>query len=112
MIHTQLITPTSYIKSDEKMRQKTNLESGAAREYVLDKMALWWLPEQIASRAWNDNGSERKHQRSAVTVFPKDTSFASISDEELQFIVELINNRPKKRLNYLTPFMVLELFFS
>ena len=44
--------------------------------------------------------------------FPKGTSFSNISDDDLQFIVELINNRPRKRLNYLTPFEVLKKFFS
>ena len=44
--------------------------------------------------------------------FPKGTSFADISDDDLQNIVELINNRPRKRLNFLTPFEVLKKFFS
>ena len=44
--------------------------------------------------------------------FPKGTSFAGISDDDLQIIVDLINNRPRKRLNYLTPFEVLKKFFS
>ena len=44
--------------------------------------------------------------------FPKGTSFAGISDDDLQLIVDLINNRPRKSLNYLTPFEVLKKFFS
>ena len=44
--------------------------------------------------------------------FPKGTSFAGISDDDLQLIVDLINNRPRKRLNYLTPFEVINKFFS
>lgn len=44
--------------------------------------------------------------------FPKGTSFADISDEYLQHIVQLINNRPRKRLNFLTTFEVLKKFFS
>lgn len=44
--------------------------------------------------------------------FPKGTSFADISDDYLQNIVELINNRPRKRLNYLSPYEVLKKFFS
>ena len=43
--------------------------------------------------------------------FPKGTSFADISDDDLQLIVDMINNRPRKRLNYLTPFEVLKKFF-
>ena len=44
--------------------------------------------------------------------FPKGTSFANISNDDLQIIVDMINNRPRKRLNYLTPFEVLKKFFS
>ncbi len=44
--------------------------------------------------------------------FPKGTSFANISNDDLQIIVDMINNRPRKRLNYLTPFEALKKFFS
>ncbi|MCI5669313.1 MAG: IS30 family transposase, partial [Oscillospiraceae bacterium] len=43
--------------------------------------------------------------------FPKGTSFANISNDDLQIIVDMINNRPRKRLNFLTPFEVLKKFF-
>ena len=52
----------------------------------------------------NTNGLHRQ-------FFPKGTSFADISDDDLQNIVDMINNRPRKRLNYLTPFEVLKKFF-
>ena len=38
--------------------------------------------------------------------------FADISDDDLKLVVDMINNRPRKRLNYLTPFEVLKKFFS
>ena len=43
---------------------------------------------------------------------PKGTSFADISDNDLQRIVDLINNRPRKRLGFRTPLEVLKKFFS
>ena len=43
--------------------------------------------------------------------FPKSTSFSHISNDDLQFVVNLINNRPRKRLGFLTPFEVLKKFF-
>lgn len=43
--------------------------------------------------------------------FPKGTSFANVSDDDLQHVVDLINNRPRKRLNFLTPFEVLQKLF-
>lgn len=39
--------------------------------------------------------------------FPKRTSFENITDEKLAYVVDLINNRPRKRLGYRTP---LEIF--
>lgn len=38
--------------------------------------------------------------------FPKKTSFASITPEELQRVVDLINNRPRKRLAWSSPAQV------
>lgn len=35
--------------------------------------------------------------------FPKRTPFAKITQKQLDKVVHLINNRPRKRLNYLTP---------
>lgn len=43
--------------------------------------------------------------------FPKGTSFADISDDVLQLVVTLINNRPRKCLNYRATFEVLKKFF-
>jgi IS30 family transposase len=35
--------------------------------------------------------------------FPKKTDFAKITDQELQAVEDNLNNRPRKRLNWLTP---------
>lgn len=35
--------------------------------------------------------------------FPKKSAFANIKQEDIEKAVKLINNRPRKRLNYLTP---------
>lgn len=40
--------------------------------------------------------------------FPKGSSFANIKDSDVQRIVAKLNNRPRKRLNYLTPKQVFE----
>lgn len=34
---------------------------------------------------------------------PRDTDLSMITDEQIEFIQEAINNRPRKKLNYLTP---------
>lgn len=43
--------------------------------------------------------------------FPKKTSFADISDDDLAFVVDLINDRPRKRFGFKTPreMLILEL---
>jgi IS30 family transposase len=48
----------------------------------------------------NTNGLLRQY-------FPKRTSFADITNEKLQEVVDLINYRPRKRLGYRTPAEVL-----
>ncbi len=52
----------------------------------------------------NTNGLLRK-------FFPKGISFENISDEELLVVVNLINNRPRKRLGFRTPAEVLMKFW-
>ena len=44
----------------------------------------------------NTNGLLRQY-------FPKKTDFAKVSQDEVDTVVEAINNRPRKTLNYLTP---------
>ena len=38
--------------------------------------------------------------------FPKDTDFASVSDEEVDLVIQKLNIRPKKNLDFKTPFEV------
>lgn len=49
----------------------------------------------------NTNGLVRDY-------FPKGTSFANITNNDVQRVVRVLNNRPRKRLNYLTPREVFE----
>ena len=202
-----------YQKRRKNCGRKPKLKAGAARDYVLEKMALRWSPEQIAGRVKRDKESfsisfptiyraidtvlgmrktgcfgthvERKSGyliafriddrqdnvfntatikafssvpdklKKSFTVdngkefaahkeltdatgmkvyfcdpyspwqrgtnentngllrqfFPKGTSFTNISDDDLQHIVDLINNRPRKRLGFRTPLEVLYKFF-
>lgn len=44
--------------------------------------------------------------------FPKGSSFSDVSDDILQDVVNLINNRPRKRLGFRTPSEMLAKFFS
>jgi len=53
----------------------------------------------------NANGLLRQY-------FPKGSSFATITNKDVQRAVRRLNNRPRKRLNYLTPRQVYKLHFK
>ena len=44
--------------------------------------------------------------------FPKGSSFADVSDEDLAFVVNLINNRPRKRFGFKSPAEILNIELS
>ncbi len=44
----------------------------------------------------NTNGLIRQY-------FPKKTNFATVTDEQVKFVEDRLNNRPRKRLDFLTP---------
>ena len=52
-------------------------------------------------RGCNENANGLLRQ-----FFPKKTVFATITQKDIQKAVRLLNNRPRKRLNYLTPYEV------
>lgn len=65
--------------------------------YFCDPYSPW-------QRGTNENTNGLLRQ-----FFPKGTSFADISDDDLQHVVDLINNRPIKRFGFRTPYKVLRL---
>lgn len=58
-------------------------------------------PYHAWERGCNENANGLLRQ-----FFPKKTNFATITQKEIQKAVRLLNNRPRKRLNYLTPYEV------
>lgn len=99
------------------------------------------LPQGLRHTATFDNGSEfKKHQRITATTgvkiyfarpyhawergsnesfnglvrqfFPKGTDFAEISPREIKRVLDLLNDRPRKRLGYRTPREVLARHFT
>jgi len=55
-------------------------------------------PYHSWERGCNENANGLLRQ-----FFPKKSSFAIVTQEEINNAIRLINNRPRKRLNYLTP---------
>lgn len=64
-------------------------------------------PHRPSQRGSNENTNGLLRQ-----YFPKRSSFKDITDERLAEVVELINNRPRKRLGFKTPAEVLNEYFS
>jgi len=58
-------------------------------------------PYHSWERGCNENANGLLRQ-----FFPKKSSFVNVKQEEIEKAVRLINNRPRKRLNYLTPYEV------
>ncbi len=55
-------------------------------------------PYRSGQRGTNENTNGLLRQ-----YFPKGTDFANISQRELNWVVDELNNRPRKRLGYRTP---------
>lgn len=66
------------------------------RETKIDIYFAW--PYHSWERGCNENANGLLRQ-----FFPKKSLFATITQEDIEKAVSLINNRPRKRLNYLTP---------
>ena len=69
-----------------------------------------WLESKInmdvyrafAYHSW-ERGCNENFNGLIRQFFPKETNFANISDEEVKKVEKLLNDRPRKRLNYCTP---------
>jgi len=91
------------------LRKTVTLDNG--KEFVEHYMwkYLCWLDTYFADvwNAWqrglneNTNGLIRQ-------FYPKKMNLSNVSQQELDYHVDLLNNRPRKRLNYLSPIQYLE----
>jgi IS30 family transposase len=67
-------------------------------EQEIGIVAYFAFPYHSWERGTNENTNGLLRQ-----FFPKKMRFDTVSQEQLNEVVRLINNRPRKRLNYLTP---------
>ena len=81
--------------SHKELSAKTNMDI-----YFCDPYSPW-------QRGSNENTNHLLRQ-----YFPKGSSFNDFDDAQLAFVVNLLNNRPRKRLGYKTPIELLLEFFS
>jgi len=73
-------------------------------EYYTNLNIYFAHPYHSRERWTNENTNWLLRQ-----FLPKKTDFQSVSKKQLQFYINLINSRPRKRLNFLTP---IEVFYS
>ena len=76
----------------EKINKELNIKSYFVRPYCS-----------------NDKGTVENINGLIRRFFPKGTNFATISDEEIAYVEDWINNRPMKILNYMTPKQIFQL---
>jgi IS30 family transposase len=95
-MHRNVLTLTSDRGSEFADDAFIELMLGASM-FMADPHAPWQR-----GRNENLNGLVRQY-------FPRDRDFSTITEEELQTVEDTLNNRPRKRLRFLTP---AELFFN
>ena len=97
----------------DKLKKSFTVDNGkefAMHEYIKEKTGMdvyFCDPYSPWQRGTNENTNGLLRQ-----FFPKGSSFKNITNESLQEVVNLINNRPRKRLGYKTPLEVLSKFFE
>jgi IS30 family transposase len=98
---------------------RKKLANPEIKEYVIKAIEHKWSPQLIAGRLRAKFGLSMHHEtiyrfiREKGTVeninglirrfFPKKTDFDLVSDAQLQYVEDWINNRPMKILNFKTP---------
>jgi len=126
----------TYVDRKTKLLIAMKMESQSADEMLLKtKEAFRKIPKRFRKTMTHDNGREiAKHQEISKAIkidiycadpysswqrglnentngllrqfFPKKTDFSKITQVDIDIVVSLINNRPRKSLNYRTPFQL------
>ncbi len=97
-------TIAAFAKISEKLKKSFTVDNG--KEFAAHKelaagtgMKVFFCdPYSPWQRGTNENTNGLLRQ-----FFPKGSSFVDITDEKLQAVVDLINNRPRKRLGFRSP---------
>lgn len=103
-----MATIAAFAKISERLKKSFTVDNG--KEFAAHKelaegtgmMVYFCDPYSPWQRGSNENTNGLLRQ-----YFPKGSSFADVSDERLQEVVDLINNRPRKRLGFRSPAEVL-----
>lgn len=90
------------------LRQTMTFDNGSENQKWDEFQARTGMTPYFAHayRFW-ERGSNENVNGLIRDFFPKKTDFKQISDQELQAVEDNLNNRPRKRLGWLTPLEVL-----
>ncbi len=97
----------------DKLKKSFTVDNGkefAMHEYISCQTGMdvyFCDPYSPWQRGTNENTNGLIRQ-----FFPKGTSLKNVTNEDLQVVVNMINNRPRKRLGYKTPLEVIAKFFE
>jgi IS30 family transposase len=100
----RLITVETFEEIPRKKKFSITYDNGSefaehATTEIMAQIAIYFAN---AYHSW-ERGTNENTNGLLRQFFPKGTDFTKITDSDLQEAVELINNRPRKRLNYHTP---------
>jgi IS30 family transposase len=93
----------------EKLKKTVTLDNG--REFVEHYMWKWLCGlDTYFADVWNawQRGLNENTNGLLRQFYPKQTRLSNVSQQELDYYVTLLNNRPRKRHNYLTPIEVIQ----
>ena len=100
-------TIESFNKIPKRKKQSITYDNGtefSAHEMIEKKTkatVYFANPYHSWERGTNENTNGLLRQ-----FFPKKSSFATVTQEQVNKVVKLLNHRPRKKLNYLTPYEV------
>ena len=93
------------IAKDKKITMTYDNGSTFSEHELIEKQTgltvYFAYPYHSWERGCNENANGLLRQ-----FFPKKINFATITQKDIQKAIRLLNNRPRKRLNYLTPYEV------
>ncbi len=117
LIAFRLSKKTDRLFNEATEKAFAHLPSCVKKSFTVDNGKEFWLHKELAAATrmavyfcdpyspWQ-RGTNENTNGLLRYYFPKKSSFSDISDQRLAHVVDLINNRPRKRLGYKTPFEV------
>jgi IS30 family transposase len=100
-------TVKSFSSLSKKKRKTITYDNGSefAEYEIIEKETGMEIYFANAYHSW-ERGTNENWNGLLRQYFPKETDFDTISQKEINKAVREINNRPRKRLSYLTPYQV------